>query len=591
MIKFLTFILFFTVIFANNEKTVDDKKNITADEIRDHIKFLSSDKLKGRRPGTLGSKQAIRYIEKEWKSSGVLPAGERGFRQSFIFTSGVSLSGYNRLKIDELRKTFRVKQDFMPLGFSAVGLVKADVVFAGYGFSTEDSISWNDYSNIDANGKWVLIFRGSPDGSSPHSAFSDYAPLRKKYMAARDNSAAGVLFVNPFNDDELEDFVALRFGPSTTRGPIPAIHISQEVAQQLLPQNTSLKNLQDALDTNRTSVSFDLNISVSATISLRIKKSRGTNVLGVVRGDGSTDEIIIIGAHMDHLGFGGGGSGSLRPEEEAIHNGADDNASGTAGLLEMAEKIAVNSEQLKRDVLFIAFDAEEKGLLGSKYFVDNPNINLENVSAMINMDMVGRLKDSSLTVGGTGTSPMFEPLLDSLQNIHNLNISYSKEGFGPSDHSSFYIKDIPVLFFFTGTHEDYHKPSDDWEKINATGEKIILDLIYDVTKHLGFLDKKPVFTVAGPKERSQNQRGFKVTFGIVPSYSSGGPGLTIDGVRPEGPAEIAGIQSGDIIIEIDGKDIQDIYDYMHRLGDLKKGQRVAVKIKRGEDTLELVVNL
>jgi len=166
----------------------------------------------------------------------------------------------------------------------------------------------------------------------------------------------------------------------------------------------------------------------------------------------------------------------------------------------MAEKIAVNSEQLKRDVLFIAFDAEEKGLLGSKYFVDNPNINLENVSAMINMDMVGRLKDSSLTVGGTGTSPMFEPLLDSLQNIHNLNISYSKEGFGPSDHSSFYIKDIPVLFFFTGTHEDYHKPSDDWEKINATGEKIILDLIYDVTKHLGFLDKKPVFTIAGPKE-------------------------------------------------------------------------------------------
>jgi hypothetical protein len=479
----------------------------------------------------------------------------------------------------------------MPLGFSAVGLVKADVVFAGYGFSTEDSVSWNDYSNIDANGKWVLVFRGSPDGSSPHSAFSDYAPLRKKYMVAKDNNAAGVLFVNPFNDDELEEFVALRFGPSTTRGPIPAIHISQEVAQQLLPQNTSLKNLQDMLDTNRTSVSFDLNISVSATISLRIKKSRGTNVLGVVRGDGSTDEIIIIGAHMDHLGLGGEGSGSLRPEEEAIHNGADDNASGTAGLLEMAEKIAVNSEQLKRDVLFIAFDAEEKGLLGSKYFVDNPNINLENVSAMINMDMVGRLKDSSLTVGGTGTSPMFEPLLDSLQNIHNLNISYSKEGYGPSDHSSFYIKDIPVLFFFTGTHEDYHKPSDDWEKINATGEKIILDLVYDVTKHLGFLDKKPVFTVAGPKERSQNQRGFKVTFGIVPSYSSSGPGLTIDGVRSEGPAEIAGIQSGDIIIEIGGKDIQDIYDYMHRLGDLKKGQRVAVKIKRGEDTLELVVNL
>lgn len=568
-----------------------ETSEITSSEIIDHIRYLSSDRLKGRAPGTQGSKRAMHYIEKEWRKAGVVPAGERGFQLPFNFTSGVSLSGYNRFKIEGQRTSFRVKHDFMPLGFSADGSFNADVVFAGYGFGVEDSVSWNDYSNIDATGKWVLVFRGSPDGSSPHSAFANYAPLRKKYLSARDNNAAGVLFVNPYNDDDLEGFVPLHFGPSSSKGSIPAIHISQEMAQQLLPQYTSLNNLQNDLDSARSSVSFDLGINVTASVSLKIKKSKGVNLLGLVPGDGSTNEIIIIGAHMDHLGYGGKGSGSLQPDDKAIHNGADDNASGTTGLLEIAEKLSANSEPLKRDVLFIAFDAEEKGLLGSKYFVDNPTINLENVSAMLNMDMIGRLKDSSLTVGGTGTSPLFEPLLDSLQQNRPLKISYNKEGYGPSDHSSFYIKDIPVLFFFTGSHEDYHKPTDDWEKINAVGEQKILELIFDITRHIGSLDDKPVFTAAGPKDQSQSRRGFKVTFGIIPSYTGGGPGLTIDGVRPEGPAEAAGIQGGDIIVEIGGKDIQDIYDYMHRLGELKKGETVNVKVKRENETLDFTVNL
>jgi len=563
---------------------------ITAAEIIEHIRYLSSDHLKGRLPGTSGSKKAIRYIEKEWKASGVIPAGEKGYRQSFEFTSGISLSGYNRFKINETRKTFRVKKNFMPLGFSGTGLFNASVVFAGYGFGVEDSVAWNDYDDIDVAGKWALIFRGSPDGSQPHSAFADHMPLRKKYMTARDHNAAGVLFVNPYDDNDLEELLPLRFRPSASAGTIPAIHISQEIAQQLLPQNTTLKDLQEKLDNNRSSISFDLNVSISATIGLRTKKSRGTNILGFIPGDGSSDEIIIIGAHMDHLGYGGKGSGSLRPNENAIHNGADDNASGIAGLIELAEKLANNPRPLKRDVLFVAFDAEEKGLLGSKHFVNNSVINLENVAAMLNMDMIGRLKDSSLTVGGTGTSPLFEPLLDSLQNVHKLKISYSKEGFGPSDHSSFYIKDIPVLFFFTGTHEDYHKPSDDWEKINPAGEQKILELIYDVAAYIGARDEKPVFTTAGPGERPQGRRRFNVTFGIIPSYSSDEPGLTIDGVRPDGPADAAGVQAGDIIIAIDGKDVQDIYDYMHCLEELKKGQEAAVIVKRGGDTLKLIVS-
>ena len=567
----------------------DKKTDITAEEIIDHIRYLSSDHLKGRAPGTQGSKRAIHYIEKEWRKSGVVPAGEKGFQQSFEFSSGISLSGYNRLKINETRKTFRVKKDFMPLGFSEVGSFSAPVVFAGYGFGVEDSVSWNDYNNIDVAGKWVLVFRGSPDGSGPHSTFSGHTPLRKKYMMAKDNGAAGIVFVNPYNDDSLEEMIPLRFRQSSSGGTIPALHVSRELAQQLLPKNIVLDDLQDELDSTRSGVSFDLGITVSGTVNLRKKKSKGTNVLGFIHGDGSSNEVIIIGAHMDHLGYGGDGSGSLRPDVNAIHNGADDNASGTAGLLELAEKLA--AKPLKRDVLFIAFDAEEKGLLGSKHFVDNPVVNLENVVTMLNLDMIGRLKDSTLTVGGTGTSPLFEPLLDSLQKKHKLNIAYSKEGFGPSDHSSFYAKDIPVLFFFTGTHEDYHKPSDDWEKINANGEQKILELVYDVTTLVGALEEKPLFTTAGPKKRPQGRRGFKVTFGIIPSYGSGGPGLKIDGVRPDGPAETAGIIGGDTLIEIGGKDVQDIYDYMHRLGELKKGQSVDVKVKRGEETLSFTVNL
>lgn len=563
--------------------------DITSAEIIEHIRYLSSDRLKGRAPGTPGSKSAIRYIEKQWKASGVLPAGARGYKQSFTFSSGISLSGYNRLKINETRKTFRVKKDFMPLGFSAVGSFNAPVVFSGYGFGVQDSVAWDDYADIDVAGKWVLVFRGSPDGSSPHSPFTEHMPLRKKYMTAKDNGAAGILFVNPYNDDNLEEMIQLRFRPSSNAGTIPSIHISRNLAQQLLPQNISLNYLQDELDSARSSISFDLGITVAGEVGLRTKKSKGTNVLGLIPGNGSSNEIIIIGAHMDHLGYGGTGSGSLRPDDDNIHNGADDNASGTAGLLELSEKLAGNP--MKKDVLFIAFDAEEKGLLGSKYFVNNPTINLKNVSAMLNMDMVGRLKDSSLTVGGTGTSPLFEPLLDSLQKKHELNIAYNKEGFGPSDHSSFYAKDIPVLFFFTGTHEDYHKPSDDWEKINADGEKRILELVYDLTIFIDVMDEKPVFTTAGPKERTRGRRGFKVTFGIVPSYTGSGPGLTIDGVRPGGPAAKAGINSGDVLVEIDGKDIQDIYDYMHRLEELKKGQKVKVKVRRGEETVWLTVEL
>ncbi|MFQ6677426.1 MAG: M28 family peptidase [Fidelibacterota bacterium] len=581
-----------TLSFLLGQSTATiDNSEITAEEISDHIRFLSSDRLKGRYPGTPGSNTALRYIEKNWRKLGLLPKGERGFKQIFQFSDDISLFGSNRLRINETKETFRVEVDFIPLGFSGTGKYNAPVVFVGYGFSVKDSVSWNDYDLIDVSGKWVMMFRGGPDGSGRHSKYSEYIPLRKKYMSARDNGAIGILFVNRFDDENQDGLLPLSFTQSSGGKKIAALHISQSLAELLLPEGVSLIDLQAKLDEDKASASISTPYSLSAKIGLKEKKVNGVNLVGYIPGDGSTDEVIIIGGHRDHLGFGGKNSGSLSPYEHAVHNGADDNASGIAGLIELAEKFSVHSDPLKRGLLFIAFDGEEKGLLGSKYFVENPTVDITNIAVMINMDMIGRLKDSSLSVGGTGTSPAFEPMLDSLQNKHHLKLSYNQGGYGPSDHSSFYTKESPVLFFFTGAHEDYHKPSDDWEKINFQGEKQILDLVYDMMVALSNREARPLFTEAGSKNPSSSRRSFKVTFGIIPSYTGTGPGFTIDGVRPDGPAAKAGMVGGDAIIEIGGKPVEDIYDYMYRLGELKLGQTVEVKVRRGSEALVFSVTL
>ena len=239
----------------------------------------------------------------------------------------------------------------------------------------------------------------------------------------------------------------------------------------------------------------------------------------------------------------------------------------------------------------MGYNAEEEGLLGSKYFVNNPTVDLSMIVSMINMDMIGRMSDKKITVGGTGTTSEFEMILKEVNQNHGLQLKMSPEGYGPSDHASFYVNDIPVLFFFTGTHTDYHKPSDDWQHINVQGEKKIVDLIYDLTLKLNNLDEKLAFTEAGPKEPTQSRRSFNVTFGVIPSYGSQAEGLEIDGARKDGPAANAGMLKGDVIIEIGGKEIKNIYDYMYRLGELKSGQTVEVKVLRNNKELLLSINL
>lgn len=310
------------------------------------------------------------------------------------------------------------------------------------------------------------------------------------------------------------------------------------------------------------------------------------NVIGYL--DNGAAHTIVIGAHYDHLGVDGQNSSLDANPANKIHNGADDNASGVTGVLELARYYAKNKRRENYNFLFICFSAEELGLIGSKYFTENPTLALDQVNFMINMDMIGRLDTASRTllVHGTGTSPVWEPLLQEFSN-ERLVIKTDSSGVGPSDHTSFYLKDIPVLHFFTGAHADYHKPTDDWDKINLEGQKQVLELIAGVIDRL---DTQPKLAFLKTRTRDQGTRtAFKVTLGVMPSYSSNEKGLKVDGVTEGRPGHKAGIQTGDVIIQMGEHAINDIQEYMEALGKFEKGQTVPIKVKRGDEVVDLTV--
>jgi len=304
--------------------------------------------------------------------------------------------------------------------------------------------------------------------------------------------------------------------------------------------------------------------------------------------DNKAAHTIIIGAHYDHLGTGEFGNSLDANAAGKIHNGADDNASGVAGVLELARYYSTNKVKEKNNFLFLCFSGEELGLYGSKYFTENPSINLAQVNYMINMDMIGRLdaQTKTVVVNGTGTSPVWETLLKTLET-ESLKTKTDSSGIGPSDHTSFYLKNIPVLHFFTGAHSDYHKPTDDWDKINYSGEAEVLNLIARVIDNL---DNEPKLAFLTTKAKPMASRSaFRVTLGVMPSYTADGEGVKVDGVTDGRPGQKGGVQTGDIIIQMGDLVIKDIQDYMGALGKFDKGQTIPVKVKRGEEVVILTV--
>jgi hypothetical protein len=410
---------------------------------------------------------------------------------------------------------------------------------------------------------------------------------------AKDNGAAGVIFVSGPAYDEPDKLIRLAFDQSKSTSGLPVLHIKRDVADKILAGNgKTISGLEKTLNETLKPASFAASQKVSATINVKLIEVTTQNVMGLLEGADEMlkNEYVIVGAHYDHLGFGGWGSGSRSPDTVAVHNGADDNASGVGAVLGIAEYFSKTKP--KRSMLFIAFGAEEMGLLGSKYFTSNPLIDLKKIRLMLNLDMVGRLNDSTnaLTIGGTGTAVGLAGLITKESENFNLKVKMSSEGYGPSDHASFYVENIPVLFFFTGTHEDYHRPGDDTEKINFEGIKKVSGLAIALLQKQVNSDETLVFTEAGPKEEQSRAR-FKVTLGVVPDYGSDAKGLRLDGVKKGGPADTAGMQRGDIVTSMDGKPVNDIYEYMSRLSELKSGQQIKVEVMRAGEKLSFDVTM
>jgi hypothetical protein len=568
-------------------------REVTVKELQDHIRYLASDSLKGRLTGSAGDSLSAVYIRKELASFGFQPLSVDGF-QRFRVTSRLVAGPENDLSVEDIR--FIAEKDFAPFAFSADAGLISEAVFAGYGFNIDtDSIKWNDYNGVDVKNKWVIILRADPEVDKSTSPFIPYSGDRNKALLAKDMGAAGVLLVSGPAYDPQDTFESLN--PNDFSIDIPVLRIKREVADLILAKTKkTISELEKKLNETKKPQSYTTNTTVSAKAEVIREMSTTRNVSMVLPGEDEAlkNEYIIIGAHFDHLGMGGPGSGSMVVDTVAVHHGADDNASGVSMMLELAEKFALTKGSHKRSIICIAFAGEEEGLLGSKYFVDNPGIDLTKVNAMINLDMVGRLKDSSsVQISGVGTAGDFGEMITSGNDTSLLRLTLSEEGYGPSDHSSFYGKNIPVLFFTTGAHMDYHTPSDTYDKINYKGMVTISSLIFKITEKLASSPDKLKFREAGPKiERGRLMRRKSVTLGIMPDFAGNVKnGLRADEVDPGRPAALGGMKKGDIITSINGKTVNNIYDYMSRMGQLKNGQTIIVGILRDGAKIELVIQL
>ena len=541
--------------------------DISADSIHKHIAVLASDSLEGREVGEPGEWKAATYLIGEFKSIGLLPKGANGqYLQPFDFIKKINLGPKNKLVIDG--KELRLNDEFIPMQQSSNSSFKfSEIVSVGYGIKTEDS-SYNDYAGKDVAGKAVLIERFSPKAeTNPKVDFTKYESFTDKIAMAINQKAAGIFFVSPQGQDDSLPPTGITH---VTPKDIPIIYLKRAGLERLgiKPDSAVLA-------------------SASGETELIPVQDTGYNVVGYLTG--KSDTTIIIGAHYDHLGYGGPAS-RYTGKERLIHHGADDNGSGTAGLIELARHFATRKENLQHSILFIAFSGEEAGILGSSWYVRHWTIDSSKVRMMLNMDMIGRLRDqeNGLAIFGTGTATEFKNYFDSLK-VDSVKLTFREPGTGPSDHTAFYNSQIPVLHFFTGAHEDYHKPSDVVEKIDFAGTVRVVNVVANVATHFDQYPHNLTFQRTKDPEEGKRRSQFSVTLGVMPDYVAQVKGLKVDGVSPDKPAERAGIKKGDVIIKLGQLPIDDIYAYMAALGKFKKGDSTTVFLQRGPDTLKLPV--
>ncbi|MFI5181791.1 MAG: M28 family peptidase [Thermoanaerobaculia bacterium] len=560
-----------------------------AARIKADVTYLASPPLKGRRAGTAEADVAADWVAARLKSLGLAPAGtDGGWFQKFDFIDGVDLGPKNALatSVGGTPKSWAVDADFRPLAFSAPGTVAGEVVFAGYGITAPD-LSYDDYAGLDVKDKVVLVLRYSPDGDDEKSPFSPFAALRFKASLAREKGAKALLVAaGPLTKDVADDLVAMRTDAAFADAGLVAVSIRRPVAEALFSASgKTLEAAQKAIDEAKKPASFPLEITtVSIVADVSPRRAVTRNVVAILRNpDGlKKNEIVVVGAHYDHLGMGGGSSLD-RSGQPRIHPGADDNASGTAALLELARVFSAKRASLMRSILFISFAAEEEGTLGSLQFTKNPTVPMDSLTAMVNLDMIGRLRENKLNVQGVGTSPAWKPLVDKSNEEAKLTLSLQQGGFGPSDHSPFYAAKKPVLFAFTGAHADYHKPEDTADKVDAGGIERVVAFVTPVIEGVVNAPERIAFTPVKDETPPRASRSFRVWVGGIPDFSEEKAGVKFSGVTAGSPAEKAGMQAGDLLVKVGDKEIRNLYDYTYALQALKPGQKVICVVKRTEN--------
>ena len=640
------------------------QQTTSVNRLRQAVEYLASDALEGRRTGTPGANGAAHYIAGEFSLLGLRPGMEiarpartRGenrsrYLQSFPYVSTVELGKNNSLTVitrgvsdvpnGVSREMLSLGKHWVPLGFSTnMTVVSEAIVPAGYGISAPE-LNYNDYALSQVKNGVAVVLAGTPDGDNPHSRFAQAGSVRFKVAAARAAGAGALIIIS--NEKNLnEDRLAHLSYDNAGEAGLPVIVVSRTAGAMLLGGDEALAAFEKAAVARTGTLPVPKGIHL--TVDVVRRESPSSNIIGILPGSDPKlkDEAIVIGAHYDHLGRGG--EGSLAPREGEIHHGADDNASGTAALIELARRLSTQRPKPRRTIVFIAFSGEEEGLLGSNYYVNHPVVPLQKTIAMINMDMIGRLRDQKLMIGGIGTAPEWRAMVEGQNSPANMataalnegfnspdysklrvnldpkispvgypiiigangrpvvtaeaantpmeaakpfTLTLNEDGYGPSDHSSFYSKQIPVLFFFTGSHNDYHKPSDTSDKINYEGEVKIVSFVERIIRDLDKNDKRPTYAVA--KSDSQGRTGgFRVYLGTIPNYADSNDGLLLDGVRDASPAAKAGMKAGDKIVKIAGHDVKNVYDYTFALGEMKGGQEYEIEVVRGTERLKLKI--
>ena len=605
------------------------KPSDVGQNLRKHVEYLASDKLEGRRTGEPGATLAAEYVVKAFAQYKLKPGfrdkkGKSGFLQPFPYITGVELAATG----NEFQLKIPGTATVMPVGFSPNGqAANAKIVFPGYGIVSKEPV-YDDYGDNDVTGKVVMVFDGNPDNGNPHSLFGRF-DARAKARIAKDKGAVAVLLISREANLADDRLIRLEYDQTLGEAALPVLVISRETAAAILGVKVPDLFLMEEFTAMRKDMTGKVTVtlrdavpSLNFRVNLVKKQTGAHNVIGILEGTDPVlkNEAIVIGAHYDHLGRGG--QGSLDVNSKEIHYGADDNASGTSAILELARQFAKEKKN-KRTIIFIAFSGEEEGLLGSNYYVNNPAFPIEKTVAMINLDMVGRLKDQKLTVGGIGTASEWKGLVEGRNGFQGFSnnlkplampipqipmesqahsmvvervvsvippfvLQLNEDGFGPSDHSSFYGKKIPVLFLFTGTHENYHKPSDTADKLNYVGLIQITGFAGNIVRAIDQNQQKPNYAVA-KSSGTMGRTGFSVSLGTVPNYADSTDGLLLDGVRDNSAAAKAGIKAGDKIVKLAGKEVRNVSDYTFILGEMKAGEEYEVVVLRGTERLTLKI--